>query len=350
LNDGAAPADDRDLAFLHNLPELQHVDLARQDVSDEFLAKLVRNLDSVEVLVFSGTAAGEKTVQALIEHPLTTTTFPSTLWLDGTAITREDAERLKAARPMDEIFWTAPVSAADRKRLQFLFPVVAHSGEWGKPALIINLQELTPEKTKRLNELSGSFDAIDFRTGNLDEDLALDILREKDTSKISIDGVVFEHLRWLQTIPSLHTLDLQGVPFDEFRDQSRLFGMLPKLRKLSVSRLRVEDLSLLEKVPNLTHLYIYSHTLADADIKGLLSLQKLETLEFWGVDQELSDACLPTLAKFPHLRSLSVAGTKIRDVDSLLAFPALEDLQLPFFPSPEEFNRISKLRPGLVIR
>jgi len=197
LNNSAAPADDRDLAFLHRLDKLQKVDLVRQDVSDEFLAKLVRNLDHDYVeFDFSGTAAGEKTVQALIDLPVSTGPWGSgsILRLNATAITREDAERLRTAG-FHVISWTPPVSAANRKRLQPLFPFVTYRGELDSSSrLEINLKELTPETINTLGELTGTFEAMILHSGELDNELASNIVRGKDASAVSLDDVAFEHL------------------------------------------------------------------------------------------------------------------------------------------------------------
>jgi len=139
--------------------------------------------------------------------------------------------------------------------------------------------------------------------------------------------------------------NISAASGDESRDP--LSAKLPGLRELMVSDTRSEDFGLMSIGTNLTHLTLYSRTFSDADLDRLLPLQKLEELVFYGA-RNLTDASLPTLAKFPHLRELGLGGSAVDDVDGLSALPALEKLISVHHIPPRDQSRLLRARPGLV--
>lgn len=205
LNECPAILDDRDLAFLRSLPELEKLEVPFQNLSDAFLADVVGNAENLRDLDLAGTFAGEKTVEALLERPKSL----HRVHLVGTNITRKDAERLKAVFS-DTLSWSPPLPAADRAKWQALHPAVpvfTFESDFDLPLYLqIYLDRLEPEQKKTLGAVTGRFNCVTFSEGQLSSPFARSILRGKQTPNFSFNGVELIDSTWMGSLAHIEEL------------------------------------------------------------------------------------------------------------------------------------------------
>lgn len=322
---------DSDLDVLRSLPELESLQVPFHDLSDGFLADIVSNSELAR-LDFSGTYAGAKTVKALLDHPREFV-LPTFI---GTSITRKDAERLRAAYPEAVVLWSPAMSAAERASFQTMYPAVSlHqvAKDFDFPlSLLVSLDMLAPDQAETFGKVEGSFYSISFMDGELDNRRALSLLKGKETRHLDLNNIELTDSLWMGTLPRLEGLDL-GTNF----------------RPTVITG---DDLQAIGNLTHLTRLDICGNTIEDHHLEHLLPLKDLERLSLSGNrcgtgPTLLTDACLTTLATFPKLTELRVYGANIRDVDGILALPALKELYENSLTEADR-ARLRMARPGFV--
>jgi len=434
LSESSVKVVDKDLSYLLSIPEISSIEVAFRNLSDDFLASLVRTRKEIHYLDLSGTFAGKKTAQALLEHPSIgggSSTNELEIHLEFTNISREDAKHLSAfAR---EFSWTPAMPEEDLKRFHALQPAVrvAEKDEWNFAAFLeIDLSKLTTDHHTHLGAFSGNFFSIDFKNGSLDRALASTILQGKETEELAFEGVTLKDSTWMADLPKLSVrlentqielpegdlgpfappeigllsvsddcpllgdgslgrwlkgseidtlwmtpghlellnleaptnVDLTGtrdVKVRQFVFNMNVFataadGPLAHLSgQTSVEALLLfgssitsKGLQNLGRFDKLTRLTLQNGTeITDADLIHLLPVKKLEQLSLEMT--EVTDACLPTLAKLPVLKVLDIRGTKISDIDRLLKLPALTHLICDGTFTEAERKKLQDARPSL---
>ena len=131
-------------------------------------------------------------------------------------------------------------------------------------------------------------------------------------------------------------------------------GILSSRNKLTISRNQISDITPLQSLTHLTHLYLYNHQISDitplqslthlthlylsnnqiSDITSLQSLTNLTSLNF--SNNQISD--ISFLQSLTNLTELDLRGNQISDITSLLSLTNLTELDL-------RDNQISDITP-----
>ena len=99
-------------------------------------------------------------------------------------------------------------------------------------------------------------------------------------------------------------------------------GILSSRNKLTISRNQISDITPLQSLTHLTHLYLYNHQISD--ITPLQSLTHLKTLGLR--DNQISD--ITSLQSLTNLTSLSLSNNQISDISFLQSLTNLTELDL----------------------
>jgi internalin A len=108
--------------------------------------------------------------------------------------------------------------------------------------------------------------------------------------------------------------------------------ILSSRNKLTISRNPISDITPLQSLTHLTHLYLYNHQISD--ITPLQSLTHLKTLNL--SNHQISD--ITPLQSLTHLTSLNLSNNQISDITPLQSLTKLTELDL-------RGNQISDIRP-----
>jgi len=162
--------------------------------------------------------------------------------------------------------------------------------------------------------------------------------------ELDISGTPIKDLSALEGIETLRNFKFAGTPVEDITplEKTRLFqvdlsGTLVKdltilkveiLEVLKLANTSIQDLSLLNRAPNLELLDISGTSIVD--ISGVS--EKLETLK--ANDTPLSD--VSPLRRLGRLRELDLSGTKVQDISSLANLAHLTVLKLPAGTNYEE--------------
>ena len=99
-------------------------------------------------------------------------------------------------------------------------------------------------------------------------------------------------------------------------------GILSSRNKLTISRNQISDITPLQSLTHLTHLYLYNHQISD--ITSLQSLTNLTSLNL--SNNQISD--ISFLQSLTNLTELDLRGNQISDITSLLSLTNLTELDL----------------------
>ena len=99
-------------------------------------------------------------------------------------------------------------------------------------------------------------------------------------------------------------------------------GILSSRNKLTISRNQISDITPLQSLTHLTHLYLYNHQISD--ITPLQSLTHLKTLDVH--DNHISD--ITSLQSLTNLTSLNLSNNQISDISFLQSLTNLTELEL----------------------
>jgi len=99
-------------------------------------------------------------------------------------------------------------------------------------------------------------------------------------------------------------------------------GILSSRNKLTISRNQISDITPLQSLTHLTHLYLYNHQISD--ITPLQSLTHLKTLDLH--DNQISD--ITPLQSLTNLTSLNLSNNQISDISFLQSLTNLTELDL----------------------
>ena len=99
-------------------------------------------------------------------------------------------------------------------------------------------------------------------------------------------------------------------------------GILSSRNKLTISRNQISDITPLQSLTHLTHLYLYNHQISD--ITPLKSLTHLKTLDVR--DNHISD--ITPLQSLTNLTSLNLSNNQISDISFLQSMTNLTELDL----------------------
>jgi len=99
-------------------------------------------------------------------------------------------------------------------------------------------------------------------------------------------------------------------------------GILSSRNKLTISRNQISDITPLQSLTHLTHLYLYNHQISD--ITPLQSLTHLKTLDLH--NHQISD--ITSLQSLTNLTSLNLSNNQISDISFLQSLTNLTELDL----------------------
>jgi len=347
--------DDRSLQFLRSLPELEEIELAFTDLSDDFITGLIRECPKLKALTVDGSFAGDQTVAALLEDPerwerLGLAYCPISVPMADALVAdlgfrRRPASPLSpAARNAAQALGEGVISMATRLDdgstiNLFLSEIELEAAEADRHLRVL-LHDLDPfhrievaVQSQQVTRAAGWFADLscgELRLGNGSGDLAwLRSFKNIDELSLPSNRDHFMSGDKVKNGLSLEKLTVSGEAGWPFKGENVLpsllgTGMLehvaihikndrPERMWRDLGKLRTRRLSL---------------TADDAGFAQLAPMPELDILYLHKTG--ITDAALPHLARHANLRFLSLRATAITDqgVDHLRQLTKLERLYL----------------------
>jgi|GEM_PF-5179030 len=298
------------LRFLRQLSELEDLRMSFADLDDESAAKLIRSLPKLESIFLNGTYAGQKTGEAILNHP----TPWRRIQLKYCPLPETMVEKIYA---LDGFRWEPPLSPEAREAAQALGPDITFYHRSGRCVkFYINLptrsQDLAPAEVDRhlrtLLEDWDPFPAIDANVKSQQVARATALFEGITVTNLVVGGSSGS-LSWLGAFEKVEHLQLI-----ECRDLIAPTGPTPVAAGLATVECRISSGS----------------GWPFDDPKGLSKLVGGRTLDALEISKyaphfPLSDSMVRDIAGIRSKHIALPAGSSIRP---LLDAPALEVLEV----------------------